>query len=59
MQIALGAPGIAPGIAAGIVHAKWSVQIAQGHPGIAPGIAPHCSRQVVLANWIYDTSMLV
>ena len=58
MQIAWGAPGIAPGIAAGIVHAKWSVQIAQGPPGTAPGIARHCSRQVVLANWIYDTSML-
>ena len=54
MQIARGPLGIAPGIAAGIVHAKWSVQIARGPPGIAPGIARHCSRQVVLANWIYD-----
>ena len=40
VQIARGPPGIAPGIAAGIVHAKWSVQIAQRPPGIAPGIAP-------------------
>ena len=54
MQIARGAPGIAPGIAAGIVYGKWSVQIARGPPGIAPGIARHSSRQVVLANWIYD-----
>ena len=28
--------------------------MAEGPPGIAPGIARHCSRQVVLANWIYD-----
>ena len=54
MQIARGPPGIAPGIAAGIVYGKWSVQIAQGAPGIAPGIARHCPRQVVLAAWIYD-----
>ena len=54
VQVARGPPGIAPGIAAGIVHGKWSVQIAQGAPGIAPGIARHCPRQVVLAAWIYD-----
>ena len=50
VQIARGPPGIAPGIAAGIVHAKWSVQIARGPPGTAPGIARHCSRHVVLAG---------
>ena len=33
------APGIAPGIEAGIVYGKWSVKIARGPPGIAPRIA--------------------
>ena len=55
VQIARGPPGIAPGTAAGTVHAKCSLQIAPGPPGTRPGhCCRHFSRQVVLANWMYD-----